>query len=99
MQVPHNLQVPHDEVRERVSSILEDYGFCPTGGISIGNLYLLTLLLHYFNNSKFVFKPPSTRYVYMFIYFLYLFLKVPLCGCIVQRRVTLQTWYVSICSD
>ncbi|KAF8715550.1 hypothetical protein HU200_027209 [Digitaria exilis] len=52
MQVPHNLQVPHEEVHERVSSILKDYGFCPTGeGISIGNLYLLTLLLHRFNDS------------------------------------------------
>ncbi|TVU14591.1 hypothetical protein EJB05_38066, partial [Eragrostis curvula] len=39
MQVPHNMQVPHDKVLEKVSLILKDHGFCPTGeGINIGNL-------------------------------------------------------------
>jgi hypothetical protein len=65
MQVPYNMQVPHEEVHERVSSILKDYGFCPTEeGISIGNLYFLTLLLHCFNDSKFVFK-----YLFSFTFF------------------------------
>ncbi|GJN27864.1 hypothetical protein PR202_gb15920 [Eleusine coracana subsp. coracana] len=37
--VPHNMQVPHDEVLEKVSSILNGHCFCPTGGsINIGNL-------------------------------------------------------------
>ncbi|CAN6270244.1 unnamed protein product [Urochloa humidicola] len=44
--VPHNMQVPHEEVHERVSSILRDYGFCPNGeGISIGNLRRYTDVL------------------------------------------------------
>lgn len=65
MQVPYNMQVPHEEVHERVSSILKDYGFCPTEeGISIGNLYFLTLLLHCFNDSKFVFK-----YIFFYLFF------------------------------
>jgi len=29
MQVPRNMQVPHEEVHERVSSILKNRGFCP----------------------------------------------------------------------
>ncbi|GJN03173.1 hypothetical protein PR202_ga20583 [Eleusine coracana subsp. coracana] len=38
-EVPHNMQVPHDEVLEKVSSILNGHGFFPTGGsINIGNL-------------------------------------------------------------
>ncbi|CAN6270243.1 unnamed protein product [Urochloa humidicola] len=38
-EVPHNMQVSHNEVHERVSSILKDSGFCPLGeSINIGNL-------------------------------------------------------------
>jgi hypothetical protein len=38
--VPHNMQVSHDEVHERVSSILKDSGFCPSrASVNIGDLY------------------------------------------------------------
>lgn len=37
--------------------------------------------------------------LYRIIYFLYLFLKLPLCGCIIQRRITLQTWYAAVYSN
>jgi len=48
MQVPRDMQVPHEEVHERVSWILKNYGICPTEeGIRVGNLYLLTLLLSF----------------------------------------------------
>lgn len=34
------MQVSHVEVLEHVSSILKDFGFCPTGeGIDVRNLY------------------------------------------------------------
>ena len=34
------MQAPHMEVLERVSSILKEYGFCPTGEIvDVKNLY------------------------------------------------------------
>lgn len=40
MQVPYAMQVAHDEVLKRVSSILNNHGFCPTGEcINIENLY------------------------------------------------------------
>jgi hypothetical protein len=40
VQVPHNMQVSHDEVHERVSSILKDSGFCPSrASVNIGDLY------------------------------------------------------------
>jgi hypothetical protein len=56
MQVPRDMQVPHEEVHERVSWILKNYGICPTEeGIRVGNLYLLTLLLS-FSGSNFLFK-------------------------------------------
>ncbi|XP_062225096.1 uncharacterized protein LOC133923839 [Phragmites australis] len=38
-EVPYNMQMPHNEVLDHVSSILKDKGFCPTGeDIDIGNL-------------------------------------------------------------
>lgn len=38
-EVPYNMQVPHNEVFEHVSSILSDNGFCSTAeGINLGNL-------------------------------------------------------------
>lgn len=56
MQVPRDMQVPHEEVHERISWILKNYGFCPTEeGIDVGNLYLLTILLS-FCGSNFLFK-------------------------------------------
>ena len=56
MQVSHNMQVPHEEVHERVSSILKDRGFCPSEKvICIGKLNLLKPLLS-FGYNKYLFK-------------------------------------------
>ena len=56
MQVPRNMQVPHEEVHERVSSILKDRGFCPSEKvICIGKLNLLKPLLS-FGYNKYLFK-------------------------------------------
>ena len=43
MQVPRVMQVSHVEVLERVSSILKNHGFFPTGEcVNIGNLYFFS---------------------------------------------------------
>jgi len=56
MQVPRNMQVPHEEVHERVSSILKNRGFCPGEEvICVGNLYLHKPLLS-FSYNKYLFK-------------------------------------------
>jgi hypothetical protein len=56
-EVPHNMQVSHDEVHERVSSILKDSGFCPSrASVNIGDLYYFTPLLLCFK-YKYCFSP------------------------------------------
>lgn len=55
--------------------------------------------LHSFGIVSMIVDLCSTTLLYRIIYFLYLFLKMPLCGCIIQRRITLQTWYAGIFSN
>jgi hypothetical protein len=38
MQVPHDVQVPRNVMTHRISLILKNNGFCPTGDIDLGNL-------------------------------------------------------------
>ncbi|RLM74680.1 uncharacterized protein C2845_PM15G08020 [Panicum miliaceum] len=52
----HNMKVSHNEVHERVSSILKDNGFCPGEIIDVGKLYYFYSPLICFNDLNFAYN-------------------------------------------
>jgi hypothetical protein len=67
MQMLHNMHVSHNEVHERVSSILKNSGFCPGEIIEVGKLYYFYSPLLCFNDYNFTYNYTINMLVHFFI--------------------------------